>query len=140
MFAPNSMGSNNTNYFETAALWGTLHGTGSDVQITVSSDDDTLVYVDGNFVGGNLGVHPAETSIIDIGDLVGPATLNVFYADRAQVAASLALSVSGATTSVPELSTWGMMGLGFVGLGLAGYRGRKTVRLAVRASDTLLNL
>jgi hypothetical protein len=131
MFPPNSTGSGDGGDFETAALWGDLHGTGADVKITVSSDDDTLVYVNGMFVGGNLGVHGTETTTIDLGDLSGLASLNVFYADRAQTGANLALSVSGATTSVPELSTWGMMGLGFVGLGLAGYRARKTVRLAV---------
>ena len=59
----------------------------------------------------------------------GPASLEIFYADRAQVAAALNLGVTGA--AVPELSTWAMMALGFAGLGLAGYRARKTVRLAV---------
>ena len=60
MFAPNSTGSGDGGDFETAALWGDLHGTGADVKITVSSDDDTLVYVNGMFVGGNLGVHGTE--------------------------------------------------------------------------------
>jgi hypothetical protein len=131
MFAPNSTGTNNTNFFETAAIWGSVHGTGSDVQLTVASDDDTLVYLNGAFVGGNLGVHRTETTIIDLGVFSGTDALNIFYADRAQVDANLAISITGATTGVPEPATWVMMGLGFVGLGLAGYRARKTVRLAV---------
>ncbi|MFY9970462.1 MAG: hypothetical protein WAK41_13765, partial [Roseiarcus sp.] len=68
---------------------------------------------------------------VDLGDISGSASLDIFYADRAQVGAYLAISVSGATTSVPELSTWVMMALGFAGLGFAGYRARRTVRLAV---------
>jgi len=32
--------------------------------------------------------------------------------------------------AVPELSTWGMMGLGFAGLAFAGYRSRKAVSVA----------
>lgn len=131
MFAPNSTGGDDASFFETAAIWGTIHGTGADVQIGLSSDDDALVYVDGNYVGGVLGVHGVEGTTIDLGDLSGSASLDIFYADRARVGAYLSVDVAGATTSVPELSTWGMMGLGFVGLGFAGYRGRKTVRLAV---------
>jgi hypothetical protein len=131
MFAPNSTGKDDTNFFETAAIWGFVHGTGSDVQLTVASDDDTLVYLNGAFVGGNLGVHGTETTTIDLGDISGTDALNIFYADRAQVAANLATSITGATTGVPEPATWVMMGLGFAGLGFAGYRARKTVRLAV---------
>ena len=131
MFAPRSTGSGDGGDFETAALWGTVHGTGADVQLTVSSDDDALVYLNGQYKGGNPGVHGVETSIVDLGDISGSASLDIFYADRAQVGAYLAISVSGATTSVPELSTWVMMALGFAGLGFAGYRGRRTVQLAV---------
>jgi hypothetical protein len=34
------------------------------------------------------------------------------------------------TTSIPEPSTWAMIGLGFAGLALAGYRGRKSAAIA----------
>ncbi len=123
MFALNSTGTNNATYFETAYLWGTIDGTGADVMLNVSSDDDTLVYLNGSYVGGNPGV-PGETStILDLGDLSGANTLQIFYADRAQVAAVLNLGIDGAAISgVPELSTWVMMGLGFAGLGFAAFR------------------
>jgi hypothetical protein len=38
--------------------------------------------------------------------------------------------VTGFTTAVPELSTWAMMVLGFVGLGFAGRRGARRVAAA----------
>ncbi len=38
--------------------------------------------------------------------------------------------IGGVTIAVPEPSTWAMMGLGFAGLGLAGYRARKSVAIA----------
>ena len=40
-------------------------------------------------------------------------------------------NMSEATSAVPEPSTWAMLGLGFVGLALAGWRRNKTARLAV---------
>jgi hypothetical protein len=57
------------------------------------------------------------------------------------VAEKLTLGLSGSdatgvtnsfleTPTVPELSTWAMMGLGFVGLAFAGYRARKSVAIA----------
>jgi len=35
--------------------------------------------------------------------------------------------IDGWLTSIPELSTWGMMLLGFTGLGYVGYRRRETL-------------
>lgn len=123
MFAPNSTGTDDATFFETAYLWGTIHGTGADVTLNVSSDDDTLVYLNGSYAGGNPGVHGDTSTILDLGNLSGANTLQVFYADRAQVAAALNLGIDGATISgVPELSTWAMMGLGFAGLGFAAFR------------------
>jgi hypothetical protein len=43
------------------------------------------------------------------------------------------ISSGSATGSVPELSTWGMMALGFAGLGLAGYRKIKSGQPAFAA-------
>jgi hypothetical protein len=123
MFAPNSTGENDGSYFETAVLSGSIQGVGADVTLSISSDDDTLVYVDGLYVGGNPGVHGVTGRTIDLGVLTGANTLEIFYADRAQVGASLAVSVSGAdVTGVPESATWAMMAMGFAGLGFAGRR------------------
>jgi hypothetical protein len=118
MFAPNGTGTNNNDFFETAALSGTFTGHGA-TSITVTSDDDTFVYLDGSYVGGNLGVHGDETSVLDLGNLTGNHTLNVFYADRAQVGADLSITGVGLDTlsGTPEPATWAMMLMGFGGLG-----------------------
>ena len=56
----------------------------------------------------------------------GPNSIEVFYDDRQNVAASLSLSLETTgviiTPGTPEPSTWVMMLVGFAGLGFAGYR------------------
>lgn len=126
MFAPNSTGSNNASFFETAILSGTLLGTGADATLTVTSDDDALVYLNGLYVGGNPGVHGAETTTLDLGNLTGTNSLQIFYADRAQDQAVLDLSLTGANT-VPEPATWAML---ILGLGLIGFTARRRTRAA----------
>jgi hypothetical protein len=123
LYAPQGNGANNATFFQTAILSGTIHGTGSDVQLTVTSDDDALVYLNGKYFGGNPGVHPAETTTLDFGTLTGADSLEIFYADRAQTGAVLDLSLTGATVSaVPEPSTWAMMIIGFAAVGFFAYR------------------
>jgi fibro-slime domain-containing protein len=120
MFAPNSTGTNNNDFFETAVLTGSFTATGGPASFTVSSDDDAFVYVDGHFVGGNPGVHGTETAILDLGSLsAGSHSLEVFYADRAHTDANLSLSVTGGTLTggVPEPASWALMLVGFGGLG-----------------------
>lgn len=129
LFAPNGGGPNNASLFQTAILLGTI-GTGSDVQLTVSSDDDALVYVGGKYIGGNPGVHSTETTTLNLGNVTAPESLEIFYADRAQVGAVLDVNVTGATVSaVPEASTWAMMVLGFLGVGFMAYRRKPSARL-----------
>jgi fibro-slime domain-containing protein len=121
MFAPNSTGSNDQGLYETAILHGELEGTGADAKISVSSDDDSLVYVDGLYVGGLPGVHGTESTTIDLGTLGAGVkdSVEVFYADRANVGANLLVGVAGAAV-VPEPATWAMMlfGVGMIGGGL----------------------
>jgi len=115
MYAPNNTGSNDSSFFETAILTGTLTGNGSDAKITVTSDDDALVYVDGAYVGGNPGVHGNVTTTIDLGDLTGKNSLEIFYADRSLTGADLSVGVTGA--SVPEPASWALLLCGIAGLG-----------------------
>jgi hypothetical protein len=132
-FSPLGTGLNNNSAFQTATLSGILHGTGLDTQLTVRADDDALVYVDGKYVGGVLGVHQATSAIIDLGLLTGPESIEIFYADRAHTDAVLEFSLAGATVTagVPEPSTWAMMILGFFGLGFLAYRRKNgTLRTA----------
>jgi len=127
MYGPNNTGSNDSSLFETAILTGTLTGNGSDAKVTVTSDDDALVYVDGKYVGGNPGVHGNVTTIIDLGDLTGSNSLEIFYADRSPTGADLSVGVTGA--AVPEPATWALMLFGVAGLG-AAMRHRRRVPAA----------
>jgi hypothetical protein len=128
MYAPGSTGHNDGSYFETAIVSGTILGTGHDVKLTVTSDDDALVYLDGKYVGGNPGVHQAETTMINLGDLTGPNALEIFYADRAQSQAVLDIGLTGAEViptappGVPEPATWAMLILGVAMIGFAARR------------------
>ncbi len=122
MFAPNSTGTDNSQFYETAVISGNIYGTGADAKITVGSDDDALVYVDGLYVGGNPGVHSTQFTTIDLGLLSGKHSLEVFYADRAEVAADLEISTIGVAT--PEPAAWALMLVGF-GLAGAGLRARR---------------
>jgi fibro-slime domain-containing protein len=122
-YPPTGNGSDNSAFFQTAILSGTVHGTGTDAVLTVTGDDDVLVYLNGKYVGGTPGVHGATTAAVDLGTFSGDDSLQVFYADRARTDAVLGLSLDGATVSaVPEPSTWAMMILGFFGLGFMAYR------------------
>jgi hypothetical protein len=127
MFAPNSTGGNNDSFFETAIFSGTLMGSGNPVSLSLSADDDALVYLNGLYVGGLPGVHATSSTTLDLGNLSGSNSLEIFYADRAQVAAYLALDVSGASimAAVPEPATWAMMILGFGGVGFMMRRVRR---------------
>ena len=128
MYAPDSTGSDDAAEFETAIISGEVAGDGSDATITVSSDDDALVYVDGTYRGGNPGVHPTETTTIDLGDLTGEHSVEVFYADRAQVDATLGLSLTNLSV-VPEPASWALMLVGFGAAGLT-LRSRRRVTFA----------
>jgi len=113
----NGVGGNDATNFETATLFGNVSA-GNDVKLTVTSDDDTLVYLNGKYIGGNPGVHPDATTTLDLGAQNGSGYLQIFYADRADVGADITLSVTG----VPEPTTWAMMILGFFGVGFMAYR------------------
>ena len=119
MFAPNSTGTGDGSYFETAVLSGVITGTGSAVSLSISADDDALVYLNGHYVGGLAGVHPVTSTTLNLGNLTGANTLQVFYADRAQVGAYLSLNLIGASVlaTVPEPASWAMMLTGFGAIG-----------------------
>lgn len=134
MFAPNSTGSNDGSFFETAILTGnfTLAGPGT-VSFTLGSDDDSFIYIDGVLFGQNPGIHGVTTVNFTTPMLTaGDHQLKVFYADRENVAAYLSLSLNSAVVvtppSVPEPASWAMMlgGFGLVG-GAMRSRRRSTI-------------
>lgn len=62
----------------------------------------------------------------------GPHHGRIFVLDNLTIGAAPTLSSNPAVSTVPEVSTWEMMLVGFAGLGFAGYRRTKTVRTALR--------
>jgi hypothetical protein len=134
MFPPNSTGGGDGSFFETAVFKGTfnLAGPGT-VEFNLGSDDDSFIYVDGILFGQNPGVH-SETSVDFTSPMLtsGNHSIEVFYADRQNVAAHLQLSLLSDITispGVPEPATWAMMLVGFGGLG-AAMRARRKQALA----------
>ena len=131
MFAPNSTGTNDNNYFETATFAGAFNlNTASTVQFSLGSDDDSFIYVDGQLFGQNPGIHATSNVVFTTPTLAaGAHTLNIFYADRQHVDATFSLNLlsSGVTITppgVPEPATWAMMVLGFGAIG-AMLRGQR---------------
>jgi hypothetical protein len=138
MYAPNSTGTDDANFFETAVFKGVFDLSAPEaVEFQLGSDDDSFNYVDGVLIGQNPGIH--GVSNVDFTSSVLPAgenSIEVFYDDRERTGAflSLSLETSGVviTPGTPEPSTWAMMLIGFAGLGFAGYRQRQ--KLAGAAS------
>jgi len=128
MYAPNSTGTNDGTYFETAKFTGlfTLSSPGS-VTFQLGSDDDSFIYVDGMLIGGNPGIHALNNVSFSSGTLgVGEHSVEVFYADRAQTGASLslALTTSGVDIAAPApVPGAGLFSLAFVVL--AGFAAKK---------------
>jgi hypothetical protein len=122
MFAPDSTGTDDSSFFETAFFKGDfdLAGPGT-VSFTLGSDDDSFIYVDGVLIGQNPGVHAVTTVEFTSGMLAaGSHNIEVFYDDRQNVAASLSLSLDSdiiITPTVPEPATWTMMIIGVAGIG-----------------------
>ena len=136
MFAPNSTGTNDASFFETAVFKGTFNlSAASTVEFALGSDDDSFIYVDGVLFGSNPGVHSVTNVDFTSPTLgIGNHSIEVFYDDRQNVAANLSLSLlsSGVTINpgIPEPATWAVMLVGFGGLGAAMRSNRRKQAVA----------
>jgi fibro-slime domain-containing protein len=111
--------------YTSAILKGTFNTpAGGSVTFSLGSDDDTWVFLNGNLVVDNGGVHAdAVAPVVVTGLAPGVNTIEVFYADRHVVQAQLDFTADVTVNpGVPEASTWAMLLAGFGGLGFAAFR------------------
>jgi hypothetical protein len=134
MYSPGGAGNNDTAFFETALLTGVFSlASASTISFNLQSDDDSFIYVDGTLIGQNPGIHPTTGTNFTSGTLgVGGHNIDIFYADRQHTGAFLSVTLNSTgitvTPSIPEPATWGLMLMGFGGLG-AMMRRRRSAAL-----------
>jgi fibro-slime domain-containing protein len=112
---------NDNDAFLTAMFKGTFTtATAGTVTFTVCSDDDELVYLDGNLVVNNPGIHPTSCVAPSLNNIAaGTHELDVFYADRQHVGATFSLTADlnlQPVAPVPEPATLTLFGAGLLGM------------------------
>jgi hypothetical protein len=109
------LGTGSTSFFQIA-------GSGNFSGGSITHDDGASVYLDGNPIA--VVSQPVETSA-EFGSFTttaGPHAFVIDYVEGNGAPSQLTFAV----TAVPEASTWGMMILGFFGVGFMAYRRKET--------------
>lgn len=120
MFPPNSTGTNNSGYQETAVLTSSFTlAAPTTITFNVGADDMAFVYVDGNLIESLGGIHSnasAPSATLTYG--AGTHNIELFYADRDITQASLSFSENGITpvNPVPEPGSFLLLGSGLLGV------------------------
>jgi len=129
---PNGSGFDGSDGYTSAHLSGTFNlASVGTITMSLGSDDDAWVFVNGNLVDDNGGVHGFSDVPFDVTtDLnVGLNTLDIFFADRHTVGSELAFNADiniSPTTGVPEPLTLSVFGAGLAGA--AAMRRRKKAK------------
>jgi fibro-slime domain-containing protein len=126
-FPPEGNGSSDSPSLQTAIFTGSLTlATSSNVTFDLGADDDAYLYVDGSLVEGLGGVHPNDvlpTDTVTLG--AGLHDLELFYADRNVVAASLSFDLdSTGIVPTPEPTSLALLGAGLAAFGAIRRRRR----------------
>ncbi len=137
-FPPNGTGTANggSNGYQAAELFGDLtvpSNVAEDIKFNIRSDDMAFVYLNGQVVCDDGGVHPSTPGVCTVSSLPsGTYAIQVFFVDinQAQAGLTFGIETSGVTTSsttttlsgVPEPGTLGLLGLGLAGVAFAKRR------------------
>ncbi len=95
------------------------------VTVSIGNLGETFTYT---LSAGNS--HSNMMYQLETAQFVAEGSANTLSFTSNDVGSPYGPAIGGVIISVPEPSTWAMMGLGFAGLGLAGYRARKRVAIA----------
>ncbi len=133
LFTPNGTGGNDNSGFQAAHLFGTINApTTEDISFSLASDDMAFVYIDGNLVCSDGGVHAVTTGTCTTLSAVtaGDHTFDLFFVDinNSQSTLEFGITTKGVTTTAatPEPSTIVMFGTGL--LSAAGIVRRRFTR------------
>ncbi|MGH9395242.1 MAG: PA14 domain-containing protein [Terriglobia bacterium] len=124
LFVPGQSG--DSPLFLTADWKGTFSlNSAQTVTLNLGSDDDSWIFIDGNLVDDDGGIHAINTTPTTTASLAaGTHSLDIFWADRHAVQAGIVFSASIPVSATPEPSSFLLFGTALMGLGLLFYKRR----------------